>query len=887
MKVLEQSQDRLRKRESGLRPAWLQAWIHAPVTTIFLVLLWVPGLLTGTILTGLHGTLRSAAVVTASSLPGQWWVVATGAFWERGLSGYLIGTVLLLIVGIPAERRLGSIRFAVAGLTAQATGIVAVIGIVHVGRTLMGSWSVELLSHSYLGPSALVCGAALAATATLGTLWRRRIRLVVFALLILLALYSGSFPDLIRLAAATAGAFLGPLLFGRAPRIGVPVTSRREARVLVALIVAASAIGPVLAGLLPHAVGPLAVLRYLFTNIQAVDPQTLQALCTDPTQAGDCAAAQMQLRAGAGGIFMSILPSVLLLVAADGLRRGRRFAWYAALIIQSALAILAGSYIAAVLMPAGPNNSPNEGLGAIDVTTFGHPLSLILPLLLPILLLVLLLATRGLFHVSAPPKTYRHLTQAVLATAAILSTIYVTVGLLLAPGFTPVPGLPALLADLPDRFLPLGYALDLSPAFFPHSGAAVVLYEGIGIIFWTITAVLILRSFLRPAHNIHGADSDRARNLLKATQSSSLSWMTLWNGNSYWFSSSGNSFIAYRVLSGIALTLGPPVGPSAELRTTIDEFTHHAADKGWTPCFYSVPTDTKEATTDLGWGSVQVAQETILDLPGLSFTGKKFQDIRTALNKAAKEGIHTHWVSYPDVPLAIADQIHAISEEWVADQKMPEMGFTLGGIEEINDPEVRCLMAIDDQHTVHAITSWLPVYRDGAVIGWTLDFMRRRNTGFRASIEFLIASAALTFKDEGYEFISLSGAPLARIEFHSVEGASSIPDQRLAGLDRLLERLGTLLEPVYGFTSLLLFKSKFRPRYEPLYMVYPDAAALPSIANAIGRAYLPNVSLLQSLSLAGKIIRRPTKGKSKGTSTQPSPRSYPANPIKRLQESER
>lgn len=37
------------------------------------------------------------------------------------------------------------------------------------------------------------------------TLWRRRARLVVFALLMLLALYSGGFADLVRLGADTRG----------------------------------------------------------------------------------------------------------------------------------------------------------------------------------------------------------------------------------------------------------------------------------------------------------------------------------------------------------------------------------------------------------------------------------------------------------------------------------------------------------------------------------------------------------------------------------------------------------------------------------------------------------------------------------------------------------
>ena len=57
-------------------------------------------------------------------------------------------------------------------------------------------------------------------------------------------------------------------------------------------------------------------------------------------------------------------------------------------------------------------------------------------------------------------------------------------------------------------------------------------------------------------------------------------------------------------------------------------------------------------------------------------------------------------------------------------------------------------------------------HADGRPAGWTLDFMRR-NTGpgtFRGVMEFLIATAALTFRQEGARFVSLSGAPLARLD---------------------------------------------------------------------------------------------------------------------------
>jgi hypothetical protein len=71
----------------------------------------------------------------------------------------------------------------------------------------------------------------------------------------------------------------------------------------------------------------------------------------------------------------------------------------------------------------------------------------------------------------------------------------------------------------------------------------------------------------------------------------------------------------------------------------------------------------------------------------------------------------------------------------------------------------------------------------------------------------------------------------------------------------LLNWLGATLEPIYGFRSLLAFKAKFQPRYVPLYMLYPDAAALPTIANAVTRAYLPAVTLGESLTLARRILR--------------------------------
>ena len=171
------------------------------------------------------------------------------------------------------------------------------------------------------------------------------------------------------------------------------------------------------------------------------------------------------------------------------------------------------------------------------------------------------------------------------------------------------------------------------------------------------------------------------------------------------------------------------------------------------------------------------------------------------------------------------------------------MGFTLGSLEELNDPDVRCLIAVGPGGAVHGVISWLPVYRDGAITGWTLDFMRRPGTAFPGVMEFLLGSSILEFQSENAEFVSLSGAPLARI-------ADGHP---ATGLQRVLDLLAKVLEPAYGFQSLLRFKAKFQPSYRSLYMCYPDSTAVPRIAAAISHAYLPDLKLTHLGHLMGSL----------------------------------
>lgn len=321
-----------------------------------------------------------------------------------------------------------------------------------------------------------------------------------------------------------------------------------------------------------------------------------------------------------------------------------------------------------------------------------------------------------------------------------------------------------------------------------------------------------------------GADPGAVLDNLVRHGGGTLGWMHTWPGMQHLVTPRGH--VAYRVHAGVALALGDPVGDAGFRREAPALFAAHCRARGLRPAWFAASSATAGAA---GGHRLVVATDSLLDLPGLEFRGKAWQDVRTSRNRAAREGIRC-WIG----PLAaqspeVRAQVRALSQGWLAEQRTPELGFTLGGIDQALDPAVRVALALDEQGTVHGVTSWLPVHGPGGrVRGWTLDVMRRGH-GFGPVIEFLISEAAMTFRAEGAELLSLSGAPLS--------GGEDDRTPRLS-VQGLLDSSATLLDPLYGFTSLHAFKRKFSPRTEPMFLVHDRRRDLPRIGLAVVLAYL-------------------------------------------------
>ncbi|WP_169337867.1 bifunctional lysylphosphatidylglycerol flippase/synthetase MprF [Propionicicella superfundia] len=338
------------------------------------------------------------------------------------------------------------------------------------------------------------------------------------------------------------------------------------------------------------------------------------------------------------------------------------------------------------------------------------------------------------------------------------------------------------------------------------------------------------------------AERSRARDVLERVGSANrLSWITTWSENRWWFPADIDGFVAYQLHAGMAIGLCDPVGAPDRVPLLADSFVAAAQDAGRGVCFFSSTSRIADWARDRGWTVLTVAQEAVIDLPSLEFRGKRWQDIRTAFNQASKLGVTHRLIRLATAPRDIRRQVAAISDQWVGDKALPEMGFTLGGVEEAEDPDVWVGIAEDGTGRIHGVTSWLPGHMPGGPIeSWTLDVMRKAPECFRYTMEFLIASACREFRSRGCLTLSLSGAPLA---------AAVDAPQPADALDRVVNRLGATLEPYYGFGSLERFKKKFQPRHVPLYLAAPDEAALARAGIAVARAYLAHATPLELVKL--------------------------------------
>ena len=826
-----------------------------PVTLSVTILLTITAIITGNLTQGAPhlSSLDFGAGITTTLADRRWWTIVTDLFIAHDLTQFIVDlTASIVLLGI-AERLLKPARTALAFMITGLMGIGGGITLQVLGTAAGEWWASGTNTLETLDPMTPVVGALLTASAFMSTLWRRRVRVITLAVLLVFVLYSGAPSDIYRLIAAGVGIPFGWLLARGRTRRSVEHSPRLVRRRLLATITAVTAVGPVIALMQPTGLAPFSLVSGILSG-NVVSASTVLEQCGQLVHSACTKGLLAASGQGSGTAAMAFVPIALLLVAAWGLSRGRRFALSLAIVVNLALAIL--SFIVFNLFSLF-TDLPEPGWSTLSLLELTG--STVLAVALPLAVAIMLFVNRGYFPIRSSGHQIRRFSLVVALCFAVLFLItYIT--LVVGAASTNRGESPwSLLWTSVKPFVPLHLFGWVHVARQPDFAFALLLFHWVGPVLWIIVVLGCIYVLANAKSETLVRDQRRVREILQ-TGGGSLGFMATWPGNHYWFSPDGQSAIAYRVINGVALTVSDPIGPAGNDLQRIHEFSSFCDRRHWRPVFYSVHEHLLPAFETLGWQSVAVGQETLIDLESLDIASKAWQKVRHALNRAARENVTTLWTSWPELAADQISQIRGISEGWVSARDIPEMGFTLGTAAELEDPDVRLMLAIDGDGRVHGITSWLPNYRDGVVIGWTLDFMRRGENSVNGVMEFLIGSAALHMKEAGNSMMSLSGVPLARKPESAAK--SGVGDDGTAAdvtvapeapasttLTRLLDFLAKRLEPAYGFSSLMFFKAKFNPRYETLYMAYPDPVALPAIAIAVGRAYLPDVSARKALSM--------------------------------------
>lgn len=76
---------------------------------------------------------------------------------------------------------------------------------------------------------------------------------------------------------------------------------------------------------------------------------------------------------------------------------------------------------------------------------------------------------------------------------------------------------------------------------------------------------------------------------------------------------SGQSAIAYRLNYGIALTLTEPFGDEKEYSQDIRGFIKFCEQNSWSPAFYAVHDKTRQELEKLGFTSIKVGTDMLVD----------------------------------------------------------------------------------------------------------------------------------------------------------------------------------------------------------------------------------------------------------------------------------
>ncbi|MBE9109813.1 DUF2156 domain-containing protein [Nodosilinea sp. LEGE 07298] len=318
------------------------------------------------------------------------------------------------------------------------------------------------------------------------------------------------------------------------------------------------------------------------------------------------------------------------------------------------------------------------------------------------------------------------------------------------------------------------------------------------------------------------AERQQAKAIVDQHGQSSLARFALLDDKSYYFSPAGQTVIAYVAKGRGAIALGDPIGPDPDRQAAMVGFRDFCAKNDWHPAFYQTLPDALALYQSLGFQTLKIGEEAIVDLHQFTLEGKPGRNLRTAVNKFTKQGYRVQ-VYAPPIGDDLLAELRAISDDWLEAMEGAEKKFSLGWFDPNYLRDCDIAVVENDQGIPVAFANLVSEYQLNEA---TIDLMRHRRDVEHGAMDFLFVFLMQHCQAQGYDSFNLGLVALS--------GVGDLPEA--PRLEKGMHYLYDHLNSIYNFQGLRAYKDKFHPRWEPRYFVYPRLGELPEVVMALVRA---------------------------------------------------
>jgi lysyl-tRNA synthetase class 2 len=355
----------------------------------------------------------------------------------------------------------------------------------------------------------------------------------------------------------------------------------------------------------------------------------------------------------------------------------------------------------------------------------------------------------------------------------------------------------------------------------PRSDMYHLLTSALGLFTLVVTVYLFLRP-AQPRARLGAADATRIRELLtRQGDRDSLGYFALRNDKSVIWSPSGKACVCYRVVSGVMLAAGDPIGDPEAWPGAIAEFLTVAARHAWRPAVMGCSELGAEVWCREGdLTALELGDEAIVNIVDFSLSGRPMRNVRQMVNRVGKSGYVAEVRRIGDIPRAELDWVIKVADSWRGSSTERGFSMALGRIGGSGDDDC-VLVTAKENGVLRAVLHFVPWGTDGL----SLDLMRRDRTAQPGLNDFLIVEAIKAAPGLGVKRISLNFAMFrAALERGERIGAGPVL--------RAWRGLLVFASRWFQIESLYKFNAKFCPVWEPRFFVYPGTRDTPRIALA-------------------------------------------------------